>query len=150
MLYEVKITPAAAVGLLLSHRSQPIKGADQTRAAIDAERWFLDKDPLVKTVESDGVSEDGKPAKLLSILPAFDAERTVRVEKHVYDHLKRCHSAAVEGGEVFGFKRGQGTLSMSSEASAVFEAKPVEVEVEKAPPAPLSLAKPEKKRAAGA
>lgn len=151
-MYEITLTPAAAAGMFFSHRNHEVKGAADTRAALDAERWFLDEDdPLIKSDVIDVEKTPDNPAGKGTVTGAsFKEDRVVRLEKHVRDWLKKAHDSVVDGGKVFGFARGQASLLMSSEASAALE-KAVEVRVEKAPPATATptLVGKGKKTAAG-
>ena len=47
-MYEITLTPAATLGLFLAHRRHKSDTVPGLRASIDAERWFLGKDPLVE------------------------------------------------------------------------------------------------------
>lgn len=128
-MYEIEVTPGAAVALLLSNNYYPVKGASATRASLDAERWLLENDPLVEVVT---VKDKDEKVTGQTISATFKEARKVRLEKHVYEHLKKAHEAAADSGEVFGRKPGMGALLMSDEATRALE-KAAEVPAEKTP-----------------
>jgi hypothetical protein len=147
---QVTLTPAAAVGLFVAHRASQPKSMPEVRGALDAERWFLERDPVVVLRETELVGEDGRRTRGAAIEAAWtEGRRDVRLEKHVFDHLKSALATAITEGKTFGFyqSRGQAPLLSAAEATDALEAA-TEVEVEKA--APRVLETPKKGKVAGA
>lgn len=129
-MHHLNISPSAAVGLFIAHRSYQPKGVDQMRAALDAERLFLREGDagLVKLVGEGIASGSASTTEVI-------------LENHVYEHLKRAITGALDEGKAFGFTRGQASPLHATEAFDAIE----KAEKRDAIAAPKLVDKPEKR-----
>lgn len=92
-MYHLTLTPQATIGLFVAHRAYDAKGSTHVRALVDADRVFLaDGDAGLLHATADGKVETVAKEKI-----------EVALENHVYEHLQRALTAAMESGTTFGF-----------------------------------------------
>ena len=133
IMYAIKLTPQATLGLFIAHQAHQPKGIGGMRAAIDCDRVFF----------------SGEGAGLLRALDGGKIEVVAReaaealLENHVYEHLKAAITAAVDDGKTFGYRNDQKHPSFGAEAYDAVE----KAEKREAPAVPKLVEGKKEKRA---